>query len=153
MIKIAVDIGMKNFCIVVANDSNIEMAEIYNLTKSSYIEDVIKILEDIIKKIPEIDIILIEKQLSKNIKCHKIETAIETYCIINRINYKKVHPKKKYKVYNIDLKSYFHRKKWVIEKGAYIFEKYYNNYPLESFKKKDDLCDCIIMIHLHNLNL
>jgi hypothetical protein len=149
MCIIAIDIGIKNLCIVIVNNNEVKVSNLYKLPVN-YIKEAINVLKSVIPISPEI--VLIEKQLNKNIKCSKVEIAIEVYCLLNNIKYKKIHPNDKYKKYNISFPKYNERKKWVVEKGRYLFGDYYN-YSIDSFKKKDDLCDCIIMIHLYKLEM
>lgn len=144
MIILAIDVGIKNLCIVIADHEEIKLAKVYQLG-NNYMSKVIEILKEVTLVKP--DLVLIEKQLNRNIKCLKVEVAIESYCIITGLDYKKVHPKDKYKKYQVSFEKYNERKKWVVEVGTNIYKDFFN-YSIDSFKKKDDLCDCIIMIHL-----
>lgn len=146
---LAVDIGIKNLCIIIVEDDVVRLAKLYQLG-NNYINKIVEIMDTVFDK--NIDVFLIEKQLNKNVKCMRIETAIETYCIINKLKYKKVHPRDKYKHYSVYFEKYYDRKKWVVQKGTEIFSEFFN-YDITESKKKDDLCDCIIMLYLEFLEL
>lgn len=145
---IAIDIGVKNLSYVVVEGRCVKNITLISLGKR--VEDVIDFLQSILLNPDEVSIVLIEKQLKQNTLCLRIETVIVTYCYLNKINYKLVHPNNKYTHYHHPTSSYYQRKKWVVQEGNRLFTEYFDH-DISNYSKKDDICDCIIMIYLHQL--
>lgn len=145
---IAIDIGTKHLSYVAVENRCIKNVMLIAIGKR--IEDVIDFLERTLVNSQDTSMVLIEKQVKQNTLCLRIETVAVAYCYLKKINYRLVHPNSKYTHYHCKLETYRQRKKWVVEEGSRIFTEYFN-YDISSYSKKDDICDCIIMIHLYQL--
>lgn len=145
------DIGIKNFCYLICKLHNEKLEiidfEIVSLTQPLIASTIF--LLDKITSLPDIEKYFIELQNYRNVKCIKIETAIETYLRINRLYFAKVHPFKKLKSLGIFSSSYFIRKKRVVEHGekflTHVVLSQKVSSKLSELKKKDDFFDCFLM--------
>lgn len=175
MLKIiAFDIGIKNmgYCISTINDDksidfNILHKCDLNLSKNSNIQKVIdntiefleSIIHDDIKLLPDDNlIVLIECQMTSLMKT--IQTTINTFFkTISKyenlqIQTIYVSPKHKLNIINIDTtpasNNYKQNKIDSIQFTTHLLQTRYNNPQLlsiiNSYKKKDDLCDAFLMI-------
>lgn len=152
----AIDPGIKNLAIVkyVNDNSSIK----YNLflidlkSTASQIQLITKLFDELDKLNLHSYTILIETQLRHNYNTNLIVHACMSYCILKNIHLIPVPSTLKSKHFGIPPKlSYPDRKKTGIEIAKMVLSESGNASTiteLEKYKKQDDLCDCVLMIHI-----
>lgn len=147
---------MLNFCWILY-DNITNKIENYELSQINNVKECCNILIKI--KSLNANKIFIERQLSKNLKCYKYQTVIETFCILNNILYDFINPKNKFKKMKVnieDIKKYKKRKDKSIELGYKLIKEnliYIDVDKVNKLPKKDDLFDCILMAYTNNLKI
>ncbi len=139
------DVGTKNFCYILGEKKELYNFEIVQFNKKKILQEVFNLLERL-----KFDECLIENQVYNNTTCIKIQTIIEAYCFINKIKCKKVSPKKKFTVLNLEHDTYRKRKQNSIKYGEEIIKTMTISDELRekisNLKKKDDFYDCLLMM-------
>jgi hypothetical protein len=160
MFLISFDIGEKNFAYTIAEIFNAEIRlisyQVHNLKKKNKqpISQTCLEMNNILEKVnlQQCKFFIIEKQLSKNIKCQRLEQHLWSYltCHFDHENVILFHPQQKINFFIGKNKlTSRERKKWSVEKAYELFP----NLNLE-IKKKDDICDSILQLYVFfNLNL
>ena len=162
----AFDLGIKNFAfyteenIAFGRKGIIDMTRKIELSKNNLILSLIQFLNSIKEELRKSDVFIIEKQYYNrgggNIKCLKLESSLFTYLTINFENSRVeiMSPRLRNSICGFGL-TYRQRKNMSI-----LFAKEYftenNDVEMksyfETFEKKDDIADCVIMIELFNKN-
>lgn len=137
--EIFIDVGTKNFCWI-KYDCKEHIVDSFDIIEVKSISELSKVLDTF--NCP----INVETQMDKNKKCKRFENHIESYCEIKKILFKKINPKNKFKKLNEERpKDYYYRKKKSIEIGTKLISENKIKCPEITFKKKDDIFDCILM--------
>lgn len=145
---ISFDVGMKNLAYCVYHDSIVHWG-VLDLGNSKNTENIAKSIvsqlnDDIFK---DADIILIEKQPTRNPKMRSIEAML---CMFFTLREQKVicySPK--FKLKNCaKINSYTDRKKMSVRLCKQYLDKTTNKFleTFQSSKKKDDLADCLLQV-------
>lgn len=147
------DVGTKNFCYILFDNEKyagrlpchpVIDFEIVEFDKKNLVSSVVEKM----KALPFHEC-LIESQIFGNAACVKIQTIIETYCVINDIECTSVPAVRKFKILSIPKPTkYSDRKKIVIEYGSNVIEKYATPVirdRVDKLQKKDDFYDCLLM--------
>ena len=166
MILLSIDVGIRNMAYIILkiNDTDnheilkwdvmelIESSEKASLAQNTCIGKSLCIQFDEILPQYNIDMILIENQIGQNaIKMKTIQGMINMYFIMrnfniqNIINYNACHKLKPF--IGKEKTTYAQRKKLSKQITYYLCEHYYDKSIFDfykSFKKKDDLADCLL---------
>ena len=163
MIILSIDVGIRNLAYIIIKINNHEILKWDVLELINKDEKVSKVQNtfigrslcdkfDMILPNYNINIILIENQIGKNaIKMKTIQGMINKYFIMrdydisNIINYNAIHKLKPF--IKSSKTTYNERKKLSKKVTQCLCEKYYDEKNLnfyKSFKKKDDLADCLL---------
>lgn len=152
--KISIDIGIKNFCILKMDELIINDIKIFNINKDQLIDDVMNIINNFVLIHDNIDYIIIEKQLKNATNNIIIQYIIETILKLNNIKYILLNPKEKYKVIkkeynvkNINKKKLFN---YIDESILIELLKKANSH--NKIRKYDDIIDVWLMYKHHNIN-
>lgn len=153
------DVGIKNLAYCVLNNDKIEKWSVLNITSNSKENNCTKLVQtlDACDDILNSDIVLIEKQPSKNNKMRIIEGLLNAYFVIkgitneqSAINEVKVYSAK-HKLGNDTFKgkaNYSQRKKLsVFRCGCFLKQTNQSDIIVDIFdksNKKDDLADCLL---------
>jgi hypothetical protein len=168
---ISFDIGVHNFAYSIIdfnqNNNNWEIKHLHchDFNKDKKIKDIIfdksfwKKFHDYLISITDLlkdcDVFLIEKQLgfSKvvNYKAIQMSAQLFAHLIIQYPSKEIIEylASNKTKTFNVKLTQKKDRKKWAIEYTKNVLTKKGDDTSLEwifSFKKQDDVCDCVLMI-------
>lgn len=128
-------------------DKDVKAAHANNVTIG---KNMMNQLDPILEKY-KFSYVIIENQIGKNaIKMKTVQNMINMYFVMreydesNIVNYNAINKLKRYKG---DTKTYAQRKKLSKEITLMLCEKYYGDAMLcyfKSYKKKDDLADCLL---------
>jgi len=150
--QVFIDPGIVNCCFLLYDNENSTVHDFF--IKS--VKDV-SICYDILEKLlPVIKSIHVEKQVSKNTKCLKIEAAINTFCLCNKLIFELINARLKTVLLNIPKStSYYNRKKKIVEFGTILLDNktilYDNREKINNLEKKDDFFDCLLMAYYSNI--
>lgn len=152
MYQISIDVGTKNlaFCVVV--DDVINKWEV--ITLPTTLPAVIKCLDNVFTGTP--DMVIIEKQPSRNIKMRVMEQVLAMYFLMRGVS-KVEHYSPKHKLGSIGKQTkgktnYSLRKKYSVAMCRSYLEKHQSEWTthFEKHKKKDDLADSLLQWIAHS---
>ena len=151
MKRLICDPGMINFCYAVIQDASVTDFNISKIRRCAVISDTVALIKEAIEKHAP-DEIIVELQLWRNKACKEIEIAIRCACCVLNIACRAMSARTKFKVLGMAIPSkHRERKKAMVnEVEKRLAENQLSLTPdvldkYRSLKKKDDLCDCIMM--------
>lgn len=169
MYILSIDVGIRNLAYVVIQTLQLDkhiirdwsVLELIDATEKASQVDNVKIGKnmyeqlDLVLKDKQIDMILIENQIGQNaIKMKAVQGMLNMYFVMRNydlrqiINYNAVH-KLKYFLQDNQKTTYNERKKMSKDITQCLCDNYYGediSTYYRSFKKKDDLADCLLQV-------
>jgi hypothetical protein len=134
------DLGVKHFCYIITDG---EVVEDFNVVPINCINDLVQLLRT---HTTRDDTYLIERQLNRNVKCAKLQAALETFCVVTNKRYRLVNPKHKYTRLPIE---YVRGKRTLVTYGDAQLNDLNASDELKArvraMKKRDDFYDCVYM--------
>ena len=149
MVHLFCDPGIKNFCYVIFDKCHNSIIDykLIDLTKN-YFDNLLNLLKEL-NNIYQLKSIHVEHQYY-NKKCANIQLICKVYAALNNINYHCISPSLKFKrlnkIYNIPIpKTKTERKKFASNYNSKLLTENQIN-DINTWKKKDDIYDVILMI-------
>ncbi len=151
MKRLICDPGVINFCYAVLQDTLVTDFNISKIRRCAVIPDTVALIREAIEKHAP-DEIIVELQLWRNKACKEMEIAIRCACCVFDIACRAMSARTKFNVLGMAIPSkHRERKKAMVnEVERRLAESLLSLAPdvldrYRSLKKKDDLCDCIMM--------
>lgn len=152
MIIVAFDIGIKNFAFAILENDNVMYLDVHDLRHGNPYHNLIVYLKQYDHLWGKVDIILIEQQLNRmNIQATKLSCHLYAYFLHRHpqktiFEYPSIY-KTKYTDFGLKTSSHKQRKDHAIQ---CVLKQFQEKDPVLyqwicSFKKKDDICDCVLM--------
>lgn len=153
MIVVAFDIGVKNFAFAIMEDDNVMYLDVHDLRDGNPYHNLITYMKQFDHLWKKVDVILIEQQLNRmNIQATKLACHLYAFFLHRHpdtclFEYPSIY-KTKYTDFSHKSSSHKERKQHAIQ---HVLGEFQEKDPvlfqwISSFRKKDDICDCILMI-------